>query len=353
MKYSQLRRFLLIDKNLYLNPEGTSSKDLLEDINATLQREGYATITLRQLQNDLNEMKELLGAPIDSGRGQKTIRYENVSFCVFNQTLSGFDIKGGNADYLTGRLNWLRLQVNYMQQSANDTKLLEVMDYEDNAQLASLELMPEILKNIASEKVFRIYYDKDFSGKTESRVVHPYFLHQYNQRWYLFALYRAKDNSKIGERPDAKADGIRCYALDRIKEITIPTSIINYARMAPEDLRAYKRKYFGNIVGVDGRGELKDLTLYFDYASGDGEKNNLIKRFFNLLKSNPFYDGFRFTETDYSGTAKGKVKANNELENHLMLYAHTAYIDNDTIRKGVVERARQILATQHAQPKGK
>lgn len=352
MKYSQLRRFLLIDKNLYLNPEGTSSKDLLEDINATLQREGYATITLRQLQNDLNDMKELLGAPIDSGRGQKTIRYENVSFCVFNQTLSGFDIKGGNADYLTGRLNWLRLQVNYMQQSANDTKLLEVMDYEDNAQLASLELMPEILKNIASERVIRIQYDKDFSGETESRVVHPYFLHQYNQRWYLFALFRAKDNPKTGEKPNAKADGIRCYALDRIKDITNPT-YISYARMTPEEIRAYKRKYFGNIVGVDGRGEIEDLTLYFDYATEDEEKNKLVKRFFNLLKSNPFYDGFRFPETDFSGMAKGMVKANNELQNHLMLYAHTAYIDNEKIREGIVARARQILAMQHAQPKGK
>lgn len=352
MKYSQLRRFLLIDKSLYLNPEGTSSKDLLEDINATLQREGYATITLRQLQNDLNDMKELLGAPIDSGRGQKTIRYENVSFCVFNQTLSGFDIKGGNADYLTGRLNWLRLQVNYMQQSANDTKLLEVMDYEDNAQLASLELMPEILKNIASERVIRIQYDKEFSGETESRVVHPYFLHQYNQRWYLFALFRAKDNPKKGEKPNAKADGIRCYALDRIKDITNPTYIV-YARLAPEELRAYKRKYFGNIVGVDGRGEAEDLTLYFDYATEDEENNKLVKRFFYLLKTNPFYDGFRFSETDFSGIVKGKVKANNELQNHMMLYAHTAYIDNEKIREGVVERARQILAMQHALPKGK
>ena len=352
MKYSQLRRFLLIDKNLYLNPEGTSSKDLLEDINATLQREGYATITLRQLQNDLNDMKELLGAPIDSGRGQKTIKYENLSFCVFNQTLSGFDIKGGNADYLTGRLNWLRLQVNYMQQSVNDTKLLEVMDYEDNAQLASLELMPEILKNIASERVIRIQYDKDFSGETESRVVHPYFLHQYNQRWYLFALFRAKDNPKKGEKPNAKADGIRCYALDRIKDITNPTYIV-YARMAPEELRAYKRKYFGNIVGVDGRGEAEDLTLYFDYATEDEENNKLVKRFFNLLKTNPFYDGFRFSETDFSGIVKGKVKANNELQNHMMLYAHTAYIDNEKIREEVVERARQILAMQHALPKGK
>lgn len=351
MKYSQLRRFLLIDKSLYLNPEGISSKDLLDDINATLQREGYATITLRQLQNDLNDMKEILGAPIDSRRGQKTIRYENVSFCVFNQTLNGFNIKDSNADYLTGRLNWLRLQVNYMQQSANDTKLLEVMDYEDNTQLASLELMPEILKNIASERVIRIQYDKDFTGNTISRIVHPYFLHQYNQRWYLFALFRSKDNPKNGEKADAKADGIRCFALDRIKDITNPT-YISYASMAPEEIRAYKRKYFGNIVGVDGRGEIEDLTLYFEYATEEEEKNTMVKRFFNLLKSNPFYDGFRFSETEYCGMAKGNVRANNELQNHLMLYAHTAYIDNEKIREGIIKRARQILAMQHAQHKG-
>ena len=352
MKYSQLRRFLLIDKSLYLNPEGTSTRALLEEINPVLKRERYGEITLRQLQNDLKDMKEILGAPIVSGRGQRTIRYENVSFCIFNQTLSDFEIRGRDTDHLTGRLNWLRLQVNYMQQSANDARLLEVLDYEDNARLSSLELMPEILRNIASEKVIRIQYDKDFSGSMESRVVHPYFLHQYDQRWYLFALFRSRDNHAEGKEPDAKSDGIRCYAIDRINEITNPTSV-HYVRMTPEELRAYKKKYFGKIVGIDGRGEVEDLTLCFDYTTGDDEKNKMRRRFFNLLKTNSFYGGFGFSETDCRGEAKGKVKANNDLQNHLMFYAHAAYIDNEAIREGIIERARQILVTQSAGPERK
>lgn len=42
-----------------------------------------------------------------------------------------------------------------------------------------------------------------------------------------------------------------------------------------------------------------------------------------------------------------------QLENHLMMYAHTAYIDNDKIRENIIKRAKQILSTQHAehQPK--
>lgn len=350
MKYSQLHRFYLIDGLLYLNTEGMSTKAMLEKINASLKADKLPEITLRQLQNDLNDMKEQLNAPIDNGKGKRTIKYNDISFCVFNRTRDPYKIKNAE-DILTGRLNWLRLQMDFMQESFFNDKLLEIMDYEDNMQLANIEGLPSILRAITKERLIRFLYARRFSTEKEGRIVHPYFLHQYNNRWYLFALYRAKDNSAPGEKTDSSKDGIRCYALDRMSDLSLVESLkYRYENMSTEQIRIFKRKYFTHIVGVmnDEREDIVDMDLYFDYGTKREEHDNEAKLFFNLLKSNPFYGGFQFEENKDNGFARARIRPNPELENHLMMYAHAMYISNDLIREKVIKRAKQILASQHA-----
>ena len=350
MKYSQLHRFYLIDSFLYLNTEGMSTKEMLERINSSLSEEGLPPITLRQLQNDFNDMRDQLNAPIDNGRGQRKVKYDDVSFCVFNRTREPYKITDAE-NIMDGRLNWLRLQMDYMQESFFNDKLLEVIDYEDNMQLANIDGLPKILRAIIKERVIAFQYAKKFSVETDRRVVHPYFLHQYNNRWYLFALCRAKDNPKAGERPDSSRDGIRCYALDRISDIgDANVKGIHYESITVQELRTYKRKYFSHIVGVmnDGRGDITDMTLIFDFGSGNEGKDKEARLFYNLLKSNPFYQNFQFEDSEKIGYASAKICPNPELENHLMMYAHSGYITNDAIREGIVKRAKQILYAQHA-----
>lgn len=348
MKYSQLHRFYLIDGFLYLNTEGMSTGAMLERINASLKAEGHPEITLRQLQNDLNDMKEQLKAPIDNGKGKRKVKYDDMTFCIFNRTRDPYKIKDVE-DVLTGRLNWLRLQMEFMQESFFNDKLLEIMDYEDNMQLANIEGLPLILKAITKERLVKFRYAKGFSIETESRIVHPYFLHQYNNRWYLFAQYRAKDNPVPGEKTNSAKDGIRCYALDRMSDVSIVNNL-EYEGMTAEQLRVFKRKYFTHIVGVmnDEKAEIVDMDLYFDYGTGNADTDKETRLFFNLLRSNPFYDGFRFEENRDNGFARARIRPNYELENHLMMYAHTMYISNESIREKVVNRARQILSAQHA-----
>ena len=347
MKYSQLHRFYLIDGMLYLNAEGMSSGEMLESINSALKEKGLPCITLRQLQKDISDMKEILGAPISSGRGQRRIKYDDFSFCIFNRTRDPYKLSGSQ-DVLSGRLNWLRLQVNHMQECFNNDKMLEIVDYDDNLKLANIEGLPKIMYAISKERMIKFRYAKDFSKETESKCVHPYFLHQYNNRWYLFALYRGKDNPRPGVKTDSTRDVIRYYAVDRMSEIEECSGrSYDYQRLNVPELKAYKQKYFSHIVGLhNDRREPVDLELQFDYSSGEKAGDNENRLFYNLLKSNPFYDGFSFRDDDCSGTASANIRRNPELENHLMMYAHTAYISDDSIRKGVVERARKILERQ-------
>lgn len=356
MKYSQIQRFLLIDRLLYLNTEGISTKEMLKRINDSLREDECAPITLRQLQNDINDMKGVLNAPISSGRGQRKIKYSEVNFCIFNKTHEPYKL-ATLEDAMSGRLNWLRLQMDFMQESFYNEKMLEVIDYEDNLQLSNIDSLPLILKAITKERLIKFQYARRFSSEKESRIVHPYFLHQYNNRWYLFAFRRMKENQdRYRDKERESADGIRCYALDRMSEISIMNELrYKYESISAEQLRAFKRKYFSHIVGVENkdRKEIVDMDLFFNYGTNDENINNVVLFFFNLLKSNPFYEGFRFEENTDNGFARARIRPNPELENHLMMYAHTAYIDNDKIRENIIKRAKQILSTQHAehQPK--
>ena len=82
MKYSQIHRFYLIDGFLYLNTEGMSTKVMLERINESLISDGFPPITLRQLQNDLNDVKEQLNAPIDNGKGKRKVKYDDMCILI-------------------------------------------------------------------------------------------------------------------------------------------------------------------------------------------------------------------------------------------------------------------------------
>ncbi len=346
MKYAQLQRFFLIDGILYLKAEGISSKEMLEQINSNIPEK----ITLRQLQKDLHYMKEYLNAPIVNNRGQRKVRYKDVAFCVFNRTREPYKIDA-QENALGGRLDWLRLQISYVNECFYKEKYLEVIDYDDNFQLTNINTLPTLLKAILNERTIRFAYSKRFSNESSSRIVHPYFLHQYNNRWYLFALYMSKDNARMGKKIDSSKDGIRCFALDRISDVKeVNVESITYQPMSMREIREYKKNYFGNIVGVmnDGLGEISDMDLVFDYLTGSEEERQEAKLFYNLLKSNPFYPHFQFMEDEEKGQASASIYVNPELENHLIQFAHAGYISNDKIRESIVKRARQILFRQHA-----
>lgn len=340
MKKPQLERYKHIDEILYLNQEGISTKDLLSEVNRWSRADGCAEISLRQLQYDLRDMKNILGAPLDIRPGQRKIKYNQANYWMFSKINDLKEID--TEDVNNGRIDWLRMQLYLLNESFFKDKFYEVVDYGDNLKLTNIDMLPRILKAIMKERVIGFQYARKFSDIQECKTVHPYFLHQYNSRWYLFGLddKLKKDN-----------DGIHCYALDRITSCQ-ERSEITYKSIKEEELKQFKNDYFSNIVGVmnDRDVQIEDLKLVFNFGSDNTAAEKDVRLFYNLLKSNSFYDGFTFNEETSKGIATANIKPNPELENHLMMFAHTCYIGNDNIRNSVIKRAQQILNTQN-QPK--
>ena len=103
-----------------------------------------------------------------------------------------------------------------------------------------------LFKSIISKKAIKISYRSYKSNKNIEAVIHPYYLKEYNQRWFLFAL---NDQYKT----------ISNFALDRIESIErtntkyIPNTSIDF------------ESYFDDVVGVTvNPGEVHTIKIWVD-----------------------------------------------------------------------------------------
>ncbi len=94
------------------------------------------------------------------------------------------------------------------------------------------EFLPITLEAIRnSSKVTFTYAGFNRSRAEKDIVFRPYFLKRYKQRWYMIGLKE-------------KSNGLRTYALDRVREM----KITNQTFEMPENLQI--DDIFGNIIGV-------------------------------------------------------------------------------------------------------
>jgi len=102
--------------------------------------------------------------------------------------------------------------------------------FEQNKQLKGLSYLNELYNYINMEQCVRVGY-QDFSGVTNYFIIHPYFLKEYNNRWYLIGL-------------EDIVQKIFNLALDRI-ESTCPCTLSykEYTDLDPE-------AFFHDLIGV-------------------------------------------------------------------------------------------------------
>lgn len=84
-----------------------------------------------------------------------------------------------------------------------------MIGFEQNPYLRGLNLLPDIIDAATSHQTVRITY-RNYKNCDEEYtvVVHPWYIKQYNNRWFLMAY-------------DAEADRISNYALDRIQNFNV------------------------------------------------------------------------------------------------------------------------------------
>ena len=108
-----------------------------------------------------------------------------------------------------------------------------IIGFEQNPFLKGLNLLPRIIDAAVNHQVLRIAY-RNYKNCEEERmaVVHPWYIKQYNNRWFLMAY-------------DAETDRITNFALDRIQELQVEESVA----FIPNKEIDFEH-YFDDVFGV-------------------------------------------------------------------------------------------------------
>ena len=254
-----LLRYKVLDRCFQNKGRNFGINDLVHEINKELEDFNGPDVQVnrRMVYYDIDFMKSEQGYSIPLKKirdGRKVyFRYSDPNFSINNQKITEQELSTiQNALDALSRISGIQ-QFEWVQEilpKLKDTFDLKssAKDYislESNIDLKGIEYLQSISDAINKEQVIEIDY-KDFrSDKPYKLIFHPYYLKQYNNRWFTFGLNEETQISTWN------------IPLDRIKEI-------NYlnTKYVPTETDWYE--YFYDIVGVTRLDkEVEEVVLKF------------------------------------------------------------------------------------------
>jgi len=247
------QRAILLDAILKeQNGDPLSKRELL----AELEKRSGDLLIDKTFNNLVKYVIDTFDAPIERvGKGKAT-KYVYTSFSddLFKSKVSkdevfsleiAFELLNGLSEFpLSNDLNKL---LNKLREtlSFDENQSSEIIQFERSSQVYSKELFLDLFDCIKNQTAIVIDYKGFNFENTIQKIIHPYLLKQFNQRWFLIG-YNDKEK-RIENLP-----------LDRILKIK-PSSLV-YSRIDIFD----SNLWFDDLFGVTKMGEKQKVILKFD-----------------------------------------------------------------------------------------
>ena len=196
----------------------------------------------RQIFDDIKFMESSEGWNIPLDRipdGRKVFYRYNKAFSINERPLSDEEMNILTQAVSTlGRFKgmpqfeWIETLVTNLEDKLHLKGNKEyIIGFEQNIDYLAAEHLPYLFNAILNRQTVHIQY-KTFSGKSLNWDIHPYFIKQYNNRWFLFGCN------------NAHTKGVVTIPLDRI--VSISAVQIPYIENTSIDFD----EYFDDIIGV-------------------------------------------------------------------------------------------------------
>ncbi len=238
IRYQALNRcFRNPGRKYYIDDLIEACNDSLLDIDSS-----STGIKRRQVFDDIKFMRDSQGfdAPIESYKDGKKVfyRYSELSFSINNQPLNEKEAGQLKEALLTlsrfkgiPQFEWVdeiktRLEASFQLKSRE-----KVIEFEENQYLKGKELIGILYDAIINKQILEIQYQSFKRDEPIQMILEPYFLKQYNSRWFLFGL-------------NVEMKTISNLALDRI--IRIRETNRHYTDNDTWDFE----EFFEDVVGV-------------------------------------------------------------------------------------------------------
>jgi predicted DNA-binding transcriptional regulator YafY len=194
-----------------------------------------------QIYNDIVFMEEHWSIPLERHKDGRVVyfRYRDLSYSIQNALFreDEVDTVASALALLSSfeglpNFEWVaEIDARFrslFRLDENDGK--GIVEFQNNPYLKGLNFFPCIFNAIFNKEALKIYYHS-FKHEARSFVVHPYFLKQYSDRWYLISLNDEKKQITI-------------LALDRI--LNVEKTNIKYIENKDMDFK----DYFYDSIGI-------------------------------------------------------------------------------------------------------
>ncbi len=300
-------REMIIDRCLQ-SRRGFSIQEILDKCNTALTRRGDEPVTASNtIRNDIMSIENRYHVVVEQVRKGRNIRYRyrDVDFSIFNTPLGEDEIMQLSESVALLRrfegmpgFEWVD-ELNAHIESTVYVDTQPIVGFDENAELKGMEFFTPLFNYIKGKQAILLRYKPYEAEKVMEVVVHPYYMKEYNQRWFLFGL-------------DDKYKRLCNFALDRIDSVESATK--KYIENTDIDFETY----FDDIIGVTNiaKTEVEEISLW---VSKDQLPYILSKP---LHKSQILYEEHK----DGSGIITIEVKPNFELKQLLLSFGERATV---------------------------
>ena len=254
-------RIKVIDQCLSDRKRKYSTAMIFQRCNEELERKDFPKITaMNSIRSDMEQIERVYpGAEIESYKEGRNIyyRYADPEFSIYKTPMK--------ADEIIQLIQTLRLlrrfkglpQFNWVDEIAErigaslklDETTDEIVGFDENLDLEGMENFTPLFNAIVEKQPLKLTYQSFKQDSEKTITVHPYYLKQYNKRWFLIAW---NDGSNF----------MANYAFDRIKGI-------ENADVAYKPTDVNWLDYFDEMIGVskDTRTEPQKVLLWVSNVS--------------------------------------------------------------------------------------
>ena len=234
-------------------------EDLIEACSeAIYDYTGKGGVSRRQIFDDITFMESSQGWSIPLERlkdGKRTYyRYENRDYSINKRELTDEELNQLRTTIMTlsryrglPSSEWLEEVITNLEcrfgLKANSRNLI---DFDQNKDLKGLENLSRIIDATINHQCLKIQYHS-YQNVHKEWIIHPYYIKQYNNRWFLFGL-------------NDEYETLSNIALDRI------VSFAELEMSFKENQTIDFNTYFDNVIGVTIPKDNKpiDVVLRFD-----------------------------------------------------------------------------------------
>ncbi len=192
-------RYQILDRCFSNSGRNYTISDLLQEVNSTLldMNPNSSGIKVRQLYEDIRYMESSEGFSVDleriSSGKRKYYRYSNPKFSIRNKP-----INPAEAEYMrsaiqilsrfsgTPQFSWVNEMLPILETNFGAVgNSSEIISYESNIDYEGIKHIQPLFNALNNKRVLKICY-KAFEEPKARFDFHPYYLKQYNNRWFIF-----------------------------------------------------------------------------------------------------------------------------------------------------------------------